>query len=419
MKSKNTFGVHFTLRLSRSVNGKFPIYIRIVVNKSRVELALKCYLPREDWNGIKGLPKPKNEDLKQLTCYLEEVKSKIISHYRALEISDQELTAEAVKNAYLGVEKLENQYTLTWLIQEHNTIMQKVLKHGSMKNYYTTARYLQLFLKAKYKVDDINLKDLNYSFITAFEYFVRSNPIKKNDPCTNNGTMKHLERLKKMISWAIKNEWMEKHPFLNYQVKMKRKERDFLNELEMSAIETTDFANPMLQKVRDLFIFSCYTGLSYIDLVELKPQQILTGIDGVKWIKRSRAKTDVAINVPLLEPAVAIVEKVSSEQGAIVRETVFPRISNQEMNRSLKVIAEICGISKYLTFHLARHTFATTVTLMNGVPIETISKMLGHSKLSTTMIYARVTQSKIGMDMGMLQNKLNESKAKSKLIALK
>jgi site-specific recombinase XerD len=167
--------------------------------------------------------------------------------------------------------------------------------------------------------------------------------------------MKHLERLKKMISWAIKNEWMEKHPFLNYQLKIKRTERDFLNEIEMSAIETTDFANPMLQKVRDLFIFSCYTGLSYIDLVELKPQQILKGIDGVKWIKRSRAKTDVAINIPLLQPAVAIIEKFISEQGAIVRETVFPRISNQEMNRSLKVIAEICGISKYLTFHLARH----------------------------------------------------------------
>lgn len=419
MKSKNTFGVHFTLRLSRSVNGKAPIYVRIVVNKSRVELALKCFLPKEDWNELKGAPKPKNEELKQLATYLEEVRAKMVTHYREIEITDQELTADTVKNAYLGIEKRGEDYGLVWLMEEHNTMMGKVLKHGSLKNYYTTARYIKFFLKTKYNTDDIYLKDLRYEFITAFEYFIRNNSLKKNDQCTNNGTMKHLKRLKKVISWALKNEWIDKNPFIGFQLKFKRKERDFLNELELAVIETVDLANPTLQKVRDMFIFSCYTGLSYIDLVNLKPHQVLTNIDGIKWIKTSRAKTDIGINIPLLEPSLAILERYSSDKDAKVRETVFPWTTNQEVNRSLKIIAGISGIVKDMTFHLARHTFATTVTLMNGVPIETISKMLGHTKLGTTMIYARVTQCKVGLDMGLLQNKLNEGKGKTKLSVLK
>lgn len=165
----------------------------------------------------------------------------------------------------------------------------------------------------------------------------------------------------------------------------------------------------MLDRVKDLFLFSCYTGLSYVDLMELRPSEILTGIDKIKWIKTTRAKTDTPVNVPLLTPAQLLLEKFGGEDAA-KRDTVFPYVSNQEVNRSLKIIAEICGIQKYLTFHLARHTFATTVTLMNGVPIETISKMLGHTKISTTMQYAKVTQTKIGMDMNLLQDRLDGHK---------
>jgi len=174
----------------------------------------------------------------------------------------------------------------------------------------------------------------------------------------------------------------------------------------------------MLQKVRDFFVFSCYTGLAYIDVTELKPQNIIGGIDGTKWIKTSRAKTDTSVNVPLLKPALIILEKYLSEKERPIRETIFPWISNQEINRSLKIIAEVCSIKKHLTFHLARHTFATTVTLINGVPIESISKMLGHTKLSTTMIYAKVTQSKIGSDMQILQNKLDALNSNTKMKAV-
>jgi len=296
--------------------------------------------------------------------------------------------------------------------------MKAVLKKGSMKNYYTTEKYLKNFLKRNYHKGDILLKDLTYEFITAFEFFIRSHPVKKNDPCTNNGTMKHLERLKKIVAWAQKNEWIDKNPFIGFQLKFKRHERDFLQETELAAIEEHGFDNPMLEKVKDLFVFSCYTGLAYIDVTKLKPEHIITNVDGMKWIKTNRAKTETSVNIPFLKPALLILEKYVEQKEAQVSETIFPWISNQEVNRSLKIIAEVCNIKKHLTFHLARHTFATTVTLINGVPIETISKMLGHTKLSTTMIYAKVTQSKIGLDMQVLQNKLDARNNKTKMKAV-
>ena len=187
---------------------------------------------------------------------------------------------------------------------------------------------------------------------------------------------------------------------------------------ELAAIEDHVFDVPMLQKVKDLFVFRCYTGLAYIDVTELKPENIITNIGGAKWIKTSRAKTGKSVYIPLLKPALFILEKYSEQKEALIRETIFPWISNQEVNRSLKIIAEVCGIKKHLTFHLARHTFATTVTLINGVPIESISKMLGHTKVSTTMIYAKVTQSKIGLDMQLLQSKLDAINSDTKMKAV-
>ena len=171
----------------------------------------------------------------------------------------------------------------------------------------------------------------------------------------------------------------------------------------------------MLEKVRDLFVFCCYTGLAYIDVMNLKPSNIVFGTDDFNWIKTTRAKTDIPVDVPLLGKALDILEKFKNKKGELLRDTVFPQVTNQDMNRSLKVIGEVCGITKGLTFHLARHTFATTITLCNGVPIESISKMLGHTKLTTTMIYAKVVKTKISMDMALLQSKLEKNKNKKHL----
>jgi site-specific recombinase XerD len=420
MKSNNTFGVHFVLRTQKAdADGKIPVYARITVNGTRCEVSMKYHICKNDWNIGKGEAKPKNPELKAFNSFLQEIHGKIHRHYRDLRVEDGPVTAAAVKAAFLGIEKEPAiSYSLLWLVNQHHSMMQKVLKPGTMKNYHATEGYLRLFLASRYKVPDLPLKSLNYEFISGFEFFIRNNSLKENDPCTTNGTMKHLERLKKMVTWAVKNEWIGRDPFSNFRLKFKRTEREFLSDLELAALESQDFGNIMLDRVKGLFLFSCYTGLSYVDLMELRPNQVLTGIDKIKWIKTTRAKTDTPVNVPLLTPAQALLEKFTND-GNPRRDTVFPRVTNQEVNRSLKIIAEICGIQKYLTFHLARHTFATTVTLMNGVPIETISKMLGHTKISTTMIYAKVTQTKIGMDMNLLQDRLDKNRSIAALKAVK
>lgn len=410
MNNANTFGVHYVLRANKKDrNGLSPVYARITVNGTRCEMAIKHYLSPNDWDIGKGMAKPKSQELKQFNAYLEEVRGKLARCYRELQMRDCLLSASAVKNAMLGDGKPETpSRSLLWLITQHNTMMAQVLKPGSMKNYFTTERYLKAFLQKQFKVADILLTQLNYEFITNFEFFVRTTPLKDFDPCENNGTMKHLERLKKIITWAVKNEWVDKNPFINYKLKFKRKEREFLTEQELSAIESKILVNQALQRTRDLFVFSCYTGLAFVDLMNLQRHQIFCGNDDLQWIKTTREKTDTVVNVPILSPALAILQKYQAIDKTDHTDNIFPKITNQEINRNLKIIAEICEIKKYLTFHLARHTFATTVTLMNGVPIETISKMLGHTKLNTTMIYARVTQTKIGVDMRVLQEKFNK-----------
>ncbi|SEP49443.1 phage integrase SAM-like domain and Arm DNA-binding domain-containing protein [Niastella yeongjuensis] len=260
MTSSGTFGVHFVMRNNKQLNGKSPVYARITVNGTRCELALKEYLSPNDWNSGYGKAWPKNNALKKFNSYLEEVRGKLARHYRELQMQGEALTAAAVKDAYAGIVKEKKvEHSLLWVVSQHNTIMQKVLKKGSMKNYYTTEKYLKVFLSQQLKKDDILLKNLTYEFVTGFEFYIRSSPIKDSDPCTNNGTMKHLERLKKMVAWAVKNEWLDKNPFIGFQLKFKRKDRDFLTDLELSALENQALDNPMLQKVRDLFVFSCYT----------------------------------------------------------------------------------------------------------------------------------------------------------------
>jgi len=203
-------------------------------------------------------------------------------------------------------------------------------------------------------------------------------------------------------------EWLEKDPFKNYKLRFVKNERDYLTERELDLLESTSFLPIGLKRVKDIFLFSCYTGLSYIDIKELNPDQILTGIDGNTWIHTKRAKTNELLRIPLLPKAKEILDKYENEIQ--LTGNPLPVYSNQKTNKILKEIAKACGIHKNITFHVARHTFATTVTLSNGVPIETVSKLLGHTKLTTTQIYARVLQKKVGEDMQNLMDILDAKK---------
>ena len=294
MRNDNTFGIHFILRMNKVKNGKAPLYARLTVNASRIEVSLKTLVEISDWNPSKGLAKPKNEKAKELNSFLEQVRGQFGDCYKQLQLQKKIINAEAIKNLFLGNEKSE--HTLCSLIEYHNTNMKTVLSHGTLKNYFTTSKYLGKFLKAQHKTADIYLTDLNYQFISEFELFLRKHiPTDHQKKLQNNGVMKHLERLRKMVRLAVKMEWISKNPFENYQLKFQKVERSYLTDTELSSIEDKEFTIERLVWVRDLFVFSCYTGLAYIDTMKLSPSNIVRGIDGEYWLITSRKKTEVAV----------------------------------------------------------------------------------------------------------------------------
>ncbi len=411
MRNRYTFGIQFVIRHSRTKTHRAAsVYARITVNQRRSEISLKRTVDPECWDDVKGVAKGKTEEIQNLNNHLERTRSQIAECYHQLVQQGKVITADLVKSIYLG--EGQEEFTLCTLIEYHNTHQKEILSLGTIKNYYTTKKHITKFLKEKRRRLDIHLSELNYQFITDFERFLRSHtPTDHRRGLANNGVMKHLERLLKMIGLGIKLEWLERDPFQQYQLKFQRVERGYLTDEELSAIEKKTFSIERLQMVKNMFVFACYTGLSYSDLIQLKPGNIQIGIDGESWIKTNRQKTKTPVTTPILPEAMELISRYENDPRANSTGTIFPCISNQKLNSYLKEIADLCGINKNLTFHLARHTFATTVTLTNGVPIETVSKMLGHTKIATTQIYARVLEKKIGEDMALLRSRMQSRKA--------
>ncbi|MGS2763177.1 site-specific integrase [Sinomicrobium sp. M5D2P9] len=409
MKTKSTFTVIFFTRKSRSNPKQLSIYVRITINGKRAEISLRRAISNKDWDNNKSRGRGSSQKVRMLNVYLDEVYNRLLECHKELLEEDKFISSEAIKSRYLGED--DNSKTLRELIVYHHENMVFVLKRGTMKNYYTTEKYLYKFLLKKRRLKDIYLKQLNYEFVTDFEHFLRNyRNSKKQLMLGNNGVMKHLERFKKMVNLAVKLEWMHKNPFNQFQLKYQKYDRAYLSEGELELLEGTEFKNERLQRVKDCFVFSCYTGLSYVDVKELTENNIVKGIDGKYWIYTKREKTDERVKVPLLPKALEIIEKYRGLQEADLIGYLLPVSSNQKTNKYLKEIAGLCNIHKNITFHVARHTFATTVLLSNGVPIETVSKLLGHTKLTTTQIYARVVERKISEDFYKLLNKFQVNK---------
>ncbi len=404
MKSQNTFGIQFITRQIKT--DKALIYVRITVDSQRVEISLKRYIHPLEWNAAKGQARGSRKEMAQLNTYLEQIRSRLTECYQELQLKKKLITARGIKSLFLGSD--DSQYTLTKLVTYHNETMKTVLATGTLKNYGTTEKYILEYLKTKKGTSDIYLSEINYQFIIDFELFLRNHqPADHQKPMQNNGVMKHLERLRKMLTLAIKMELMTKDPFSKYSLHFNKVERGFLTESELQTIENKKFSIERLQITKDLFVFSCYTGLAYIDLMKLTPDKINLGIDKQYWITTKREKTSNPVRVPLLPKALEIIQKYEDHPKVVANGTLLPHISNQKLNGYLKEVADLCEIKKNITFHLARHTFATTITLLNGVPIETVSKMLGHTKISTTQIYAKVVEQKVSQDMLNLQEKLS------------
>jgi integrase len=406
MLENSRLSVVFVTRKLNLEIGNIRLYARITVDGKRAEFSLNRELAVSLWDEKRKRGKGFSKYVISLNKYLDQVFTGLHEAHRQHLQEEVDITSAGIKTRYLGED--ERGKTLLDLITYHNTTMLTVLRKGTMKNYYTTERCIKEFLKEKMSVEDVLLKKLNYGFIIDFEQYIRTYRPATRMGCANNGTMKHMERLKKMSRLAVKLEWLDKDPFLNCKLRFEKTERQFLTERELQVIEETAFKVPSTQQIKDLFVFACYTGLSFIDVQELKADHLVKGMDDNDWLFTKRTKTDEPLKIPLLPKAKEILDTYKDDASLIENGRLLPMYSNPMINRTLKDIAKACGIRKKITFHVARHTFATAITLSNGVPIETVSKLLGHTKLSTTQIYARVVEKKVGEDMQNLMATMKE-----------
>jgi site-specific recombinase XerD len=414
MKRLTTFSTLFWVNQSRIKNNAASVYVRITVNSKRVNISLQRKVLLTEWDSSKGCARGTKQESRLLNRYLDQVRGRIFEAYEQLVSEKKLITSQAIKARFLGED--DKHYSLLTLVDYHNTQMSESLRFGTLKNYFTTQKYIKMFLMEKLKTSDIFLVQLTYQFIVDFERFLRLHiPEGYDKPMGHNTVMKHLQRLRKMVTLAYKMEWIDKDPFIKFKPSYKKVEREFLSTEELQALVEKEFKSERLNIVKDLFVFSCYTGLSYSDVMQLTEDNIAIGIDGNRWIMTNRQKTDTKVRIPILLIAGELIEKYRGHTRTIDTKTMFPVISNQKVNTYLKEIAKICCIHKKMTFHTARHTFATTVTLSNGVPIETVSKLLGHSKIATTQIYARVLEHKVSNDMNTLREVLKTNQEQNTL----
>ncbi|MFK7747867.1 MAG: site-specific integrase [Kordia sp.] len=413
MQSQTNFNLLFWVNASRAKNNQVSVYARITVNGKRANISLKRKVVVSEWNSSKGRARGTKQESRLLNRYLDQVNNRIFEAYNELVKEKAFICAQSIKARFLGEDNEE--YSLLTLVDYHNTQMSESLTYGTLKNYFTTQKYIKLFLSKK-KIQDIYLSQLTFRFLVDFEKFLRSYvPEDHQKKMENNTVMKHIQRLRKMVTLAYKMEWINKDPFIKFKPTYIKNEREFLREDELQNIIIKEFEIERLTLVKDLFVFSCYTGLSYIDVMNLNYDNIAIGIDGGRWIITSRQKTHNKVKIPILPMAEELIEKYKEHIKTKKTKTLFPNISNQKLNSYLKEIADLCGIKKNLTFHIARHTFATTITLSNGVPIETVSKLLGHTKIATTQIYAKVIERKVSEDINALKSKLKKINLEKKL----
>ncbi len=400
---EKSFAILFYLKKPKAyTKGAMPIYLRITVNGVPKEMTTKQECEPERWNTYAQRVKGTNEASRNLNCYLDTLERQIHDARMKLMDSHTTITAEALKNALTG--QTERSKMLLEVFGEHNrqmaALVDKDYSSATVKRYETTLEHVRSFLKLKYNITDIDVKSLSYSFATDFEFYLKS-----TRKCNHNSAIKYVGNMRKIVTYCLKSGFIPKDPIFGSKMANKEGVREYLSETEIKELQGKQFAIERLSQVRDLFLFSCYTGLAFIDVFQLTPSHIAIGVDGNNWVFTSRQKTETPSRVPILPQAQEIIEKYKDHPKCINENKLLPMLSNQKMNAYLKEVADLCGITKLLTFHIARHTFATTITLSNGVPIETVSKMLGHRSIRITQHYAKIIDKKVSEDMAKLASK--------------
>lgn len=338
--------MHLSFQLKKSKadeTGKAPIYARITIDGLRSEFSIKRNVDPEKWLSSAGVVKGTTEESKSINAFLATVRLKLNEHYRLLMEANKTITPETIKNAYLGI--TEKGKSIIEVFEYHNKqvkeLLDKDFSFGTYERYCTALSHTQEFIQWKYNVSDLEIKKINYEFITEFEYYLKT--VRK---CAHNTAIKYITNFKKIIRICIGNGWLDRDPFANYKITLREVERECLTEAELDVVAAKEFATPRLEQVRDIFLFCCFTGLAYSDVKKLSKDHILIGIDGEKWIKINRTKTDTRSSIPLLPIPASIIDKYSQHPKCKADGKLLPVLTNQKMNGYLKEIADVCGITK-------------------------------------------------------------------------
>lgn len=400
---EKSFSLLFYLKKPKKyVSGNMPIYMRITVDEIPKEISTGRNCDPTKWNVTAGRCNGTKEDIKSLNAFLDTLQTKVHEARRKLLEKDEIITSDSIRAILKGTNK--NARMLLQIFQQHNDEVKELIGRdftaSTLERYKTSFEHTKAFMLWKYGIDDIDIKKLNYEFVSQYEFWLKS--VRK---CNHNSAIKYIANFRKIVNRCIRNGWLDRDPFVGFKMTKKEVIPQFLTEHEIELITEKKFASARLDQVRSIFLFCCFTGLAFADVKKLKSSEIGIGVDGDRWIFTERQKTETATRVPLLPAALDILDKFKDHPQCINSGRALPVLSNQKYNGYLKEIADICGIDKKLTTHTARHTFATTVTLENGVPIESVSKMLGHKNLKTTQHYAKVLDKKISQDMHALKSK--------------
>lgn len=398
---RSTFRILFYLkRNAPKSNGLVPVMCRITVNGKISQFSCKLDVDEKHWDVKTGRMTGRSAVALEANRMLDKIRVGINKAYQDICDKDNYVTAEKVRNAFLGMGM--NHETLLAVFRQHNEDYAKqVGKIKSQRSYWkycTVYNHLSEFIRQRYKVSDIALKELAPAFITDFELFLRT----EKNHCTNT-IWSYMMPFKRIIYMSINNGWLQRDPFYAYSITKEETKRGFLSKEEIKRLIEGSFKKKSYELIRDLFIFCCFTGLSWTDMANLTKENLQTSFDGHLWIKTNRQKTGTETNIRLLEVPLRIIRKYEgcAEDGKLLPVPCYPNCKN-----GIKVIAKKCGIEKNVTWHTSRHSFATTVCLSNDMPIETLSKMLGHRSIRTTQIYAKITAEKVSNDMEKLSQVL-------------
>ena len=406
---RDSFRVLFFLKKTRLLkNGEASVCMRITVNGTRVENNIRKSIDPALWSQAKETARGKSRRACDLNTYIEEARIKLYQIFCELEQQNRPITAHLLQELFFGQEKPEEVRTLLGTMQEHNDLCRALVGTDyaliTVRRYESCRRYLAELIRQRYGKEDLPLAEVNGELVRAFAFY-----LKTEKGCQQNTVIRYMKCLKKITNLARANDWMAKDPFLGIRFHEKEVIREFLTMDELQTIYRKEFPLERLTLVRDVFIFAAFTGLAFIDVQQLAPEHIVRDNNGNLWIRKPRQKTKNMCNIPLLDIPQEILRKYADHPTCRKKGVLLPVPCNQKMNSYLKEIADICMIRKNLTTHCARHSYATSVCLANGVSLENVAKMLGHSNIKMTQHYARVLDSSILRDMNQVQAALSSS----------